>query len=164
MTAWWPWRTSAGLSIGLLLGACATPEVRNAAALEGTTWKLVRIGGEPVAVGERQREPNLILDPGERRVSGSSGCNRFAGTYSVDGDRLSFSPLAATRMACADGMEQEQALFDALGRVARWRISGERLELLDGDGKSVAEFESSAASPRSQRTPTSGAPSSRPTY
>jgi copper homeostasis protein (lipoprotein) len=111
------------------------------AALEGTTWRLVRIGERPLAAAaEARREPQLILDPGEKRVSGSSGCNRFSGSYSLNGDRLGFGPLAATRMACADGMEQEQALFDALPRVARWRISSGRLELLDADGRSLAEL------------------------
>ena len=33
-------------------------------------------------------------------VSGSAGCNRFSGRYTRNAERLSFSPLATTKMAC----------------------------------------------------------------
>jgi hypothetical protein len=75
------------------------------------------------------------------RVSGSSGCNRLMGGYRVEGEALTFDQLAGTRMACAEGMETEKAFLDALARVARWRISGDKLELLDAGGRLLATFE-----------------------
>ena len=75
-------------------------------------------------------------------MSGSGGCNRLAGTYTVEGNRLTFSRMAGTMMACPSGMEQERSFHDALGRAATWRIDGERLELSDATGKVIAQFES----------------------
>ena len=111
------------------------------ASLENTSWRLTRIGDTPASVVDGEREPHLVLNSFEKRVFGSGGCNRFTGTYSVDGERLTFRPIASTRMACAQGMEQEQAFFGVLSGVARWRLAGQHLEFLDEHQRSLAEFE-----------------------
>jgi len=51
--------------------------------LAGTNWTFVSIGGTPV-VADR---PTALQFDGDR-LSGSAGCNRFSGTYSVDGSTL----------------------------------------------------------------------------
>ncbi len=112
------------------------------ATLENTYWKLITLRGQPVEVAPRQREPHLVLHQADRRVAGSGGCNSLAAGYTLDGDRLVFSRGIGTLMACAAGMEQERAFLDTLPAVARWRIEGQRLELLDAGGSVVAQFES----------------------
>ena len=112
------------------------------ATLENTYWKLMRLGGEAVAVADGQREPHFILQPEEKRVAGSGGCNRLMGSYTLEGERLAFSQMAGTKMACPQGMDVEQAFHAALGKVASWRIDGETLELFDTSGTLVAQFES----------------------
>jgi putative lipoprotein len=121
--------------------ARATPH-GSAASLENTYWKLMRLGNEVVSVSDGQQEPHVILQPEHKRVAGSGGCNRLMGSYSLDGDKLSFSQMAGTMMACPQGMDVERAFHAALGRVAAWRIEGEMLEVFDASGASVAEFES----------------------
>jgi heat shock protein HslJ len=106
-----------------------------------TYWKLVQLGDTPVVVPPRQPEPHLILDAPTRRATGSGGCNRFSGGYTLSGDRLSFGSLAATLMACAEGMEMERAFMGALDRVRGWKITGQRLDLLDANGNVVARLE-----------------------
>ena len=51
------------------------------------------------------------------------------------------SGIASTLMACAAGMEQEQAFLGALGEAARWRVLGSHLELFDAHGAIVARLE-----------------------
>ncbi|HYJ98663.1 MAG TPA: META domain-containing protein, partial [Burkholderiaceae bacterium] len=112
------------------------------AALENTYWKLASLRGQPVAPpAERQREAHLILQPAQRRVVGSGGCNRLSGAYTLDGERLAFSRAIGTMMACRDGMDQERALLDALTQVARWRVNGQRLVLLDERGAALLLFD-----------------------
>lgn len=65
----------------------------------------------------------------------------MTGSYELKGDRLSLGPTATTLMACAEGMETEKAFLDALGRVSRWKISGQQLELVGEGGNVVARFE-----------------------
>lgn len=111
------------------------------APLEYTSWKLVRLGRSPVDPAAAPQEPHLILQPGRQALAGSGGCNRLVGRYAVDGEHLTLGPLAGTRMACPRGMALEQGFLDALSKVDRWRVAGERLELFDAAGASLALFE-----------------------
>jgi len=74
------------------------------------------------------------------------------GKYELDGDRLSFPGMAATRMACKEGMETERAFLNALNKVKAWRITGQKLELLDEEGHVVAELESGSRNTGSRNT------------
>lgn len=65
------------------------------------------------------------------RVSGSGGCNRITGKADISGNRISFTPLASTRMACAPAsMDQEAKFLAALSDVRQWRIDGPRGKLI----------------------------------
>ena len=136
-----------GSDVQLLLrrasGTSAIPSRPNpgSAPLENTYWKLTSLGGSPIVTASPQREAHLILQPANRRVTGSGGCNRLSGSYQVNGDRISLGLVASTMMACVDGMKTEQNFLKALGRAIRWRISGQRLELLDAAGTPLASFE-----------------------
>lgn len=133
---------SAGEELSMLLvRAGGGSSSASTAELENTYWKLVRLGTDSVAV-EAEREPYLVLHSREKRVAGYGGCNRILGAYELSGDQLTFSQMAGTMMACAEGMEHEQAFHEALEKVSRWRIEGETLELFDASGVSLAFFES----------------------
>ena len=112
--------------------------------LRNTYWKLMRLGTVPVETAERQREPHLIFALDEMRVSGSGGCNRIAGGFELDGDKLRLRRMASTMMACPSGMEQERRFLQSLEKVERYRISGSQLELLDAAGMVIAQFEAVA--------------------
>ena len=118
------------------------PSTASTATLENTYWKLLSLRGQPVQVAQGQREPHLIFQGPQKRVAGSGGCNRLMGSYVLDGQSLSIGRVAGTMMACAQGGEQERAFLDVLPAVSGWRINGERLELQDATGATIAEFES----------------------
>lgn len=126
--------------------ALIQPEVAQPVPLRGTYWKLVELGGSPVpAAQDRLREPSLLLAEGEDRASGSGGCNRFSGGFKLEGERLSFLPMAATRMACLQGGQIESGYLLALSGVASYRLRGGSLELLDAAGGLVVRFEQAEA-------------------
>lgn len=107
--------------------------------IEDVTWLLVDLPTSTVpTAGQR---PSLRLDAAERTASGSGGCNRWQGPYELGPETLRFGALAATQMACADGMEVENAFFMVLDTVRRWRFADGRLELLDEAGGLLARFE-----------------------
>ena len=111
------------------------------ASLAGTHWRLVSIGG--TAADLSRREPFILLDAAGR-LSGGTGCNRFAGGYVVDGAFLTVGQVATTRMYCATVWEQERAILDVLPKVAQWRVAGDRLELIGGNGLVLAVFQAEA--------------------
>jgi len=112
--------------------------------LQETYWKLVELRGKPVATAEHQREANLIFHAKDSRITGSGGCNRLMGGYMLEGSSLHFKGVASTMMACAHGMETEQALVGALNKVVSWRISGKSLELFGKEEVPLARFEAVA--------------------
>ena len=111
------------------------------APLEGTRWTLTALGEAAVNAPSPQREAYLVFDPKNRRVSGSGGCNRLSGSYTRRAERLEFTQMAGTMMACTDGMETEAAFVGALERTTAWKIRGRRLTLLDASGKALATLD-----------------------
>lgn len=76
-------------------------------------------------------------------VSGTGGCNRMAGKATISNDKLAFSPLASTNMACTPAaMAQEQKFLAALGEVRSWRVdpAQKKLTLLGADGGLLVVF------------------------
>ena len=119
---------------------CSGPT--STAQLANTYWKLMAIGNSVVETPEGAREIHMVLNAGDQRVNGFSGCNRFMGGYRVEGANITFSNVAGTRMACVSGMEIEQQFHEVLGKVAGWKISGETLQLTNAQGMTIATFES----------------------
>jgi copper homeostasis protein (lipoprotein) len=110
-------------------------------ALEGTYWRLTRLGEQPVIVAAGQREPHLRLQPEGLAVVGFSGCNRFTGSYTVAGNTLQLGALATTRMACLPQDFPEPEFLRALETAAYWRVLGQHLELFDANQQRLARFE-----------------------
>lgn len=112
------------------------------AELLNTYWKAITLRGDVVTHDGPGAEPHFVLHLEGARVAGSGGCNRFGGSYELDGNRLRFTQLASTEMACSAGMENEMRLHTVLHETASWHIGGERMELRDPAGRALAEFES----------------------
>lgn len=117
----------------LMEDSVATVTLREAPAprLEGVTWEVTGYhDGRDAVVGPKPGT-SLNLSFADGAVSGSSGCNTFRGTYTAEGDRISFGPLATTRKACAgEGvMEQERAFLAALQAAKVWTVRDELLDM-----------------------------------
>ena len=113
--------------------------------LEATFWKLVQLGNTAITPSsDPQRDPHIVLQPGEQRITGSGGCNRFAGSFERPGaDALRLTGIVSTRVACAesDKTMQEALFFDALNQTRSYRLSGKRLELRGENGGVLAVLE-----------------------
>ena len=114
------------------------------ATLENTHWKLVEAGGQPVVTPADRQEAYFRLDPLGNQLQGFSGCNQFGGGYKVEGRTLRFTQVSMTMMACVDTNNPEQRFTTAVNSVAAYKISGNRLELLDSAGATLARFEARA--------------------
>lgn len=121
--------------IVLLASIATTAAATETVPLDGTAWVLKSVEGRSVVGGA---VATLQFDTG--RVTGSDGCNRYTGTYSVTADALHVAPdLVTTRMACPGIVdEQARAYIAALTGAQRYRVQGERLELLSSGGQVLA--------------------------
>ena len=129
-----------GRFLGLAPGETCPPRLETA-RLEDTYWKLVALGDDAVPVDEGRPEPHLVLRAGDKRASGSDGCNRFMAGYTVEADRIQVAQAASTMMACVEGMDVAQRFAQALSAAARWRVLGRQLELYGSDDRLLARFD-----------------------
>ena len=100
-------------------------------SLDGTTWTIVMIGQLPVLDGV---PTEVRFDGG--RISGTAGCNRFNGDFSIASNVLTFGPVASTRMMCPEKQIAQEAKFLALlaGKLTkRYSVQG-NLILADDKG------------------------------
>lgn len=139
-----------GSEIGMMMlrrvgGTAGQPPGTSSAPLRETYWKLTQIEDKPVTAADQQQEANLVFHTEGGRVTGSGGCNRLTGGYTVAGESLRFGGVASTRMACMRGMETETNFLAALERVRSWKIASRQLELLDEEGKMLLRFTAQAA-------------------
>lgn len=67
----------------------------------------------------------------EGRISGQGSCNRYAGSYTLTGEGLSFGPVMSTKMACSPAlMEQERRFFSTLDQITHFDITPDGALLL----------------------------------
>ena len=128
----------------LLLSACAVPSPQltglptSGVALVGNEWVAVQIAGvaalaEPV--------PRLRWSSAEQ-ISGSGGCNAFAGRAVVNQGALQVGRLAATGRLCVVLPQggQEDRFFKVLESAHTVRLVDGQLVLQDAAGQTLARF------------------------
>lgn len=123
-------------------GGEGTEPPAEAGSLEGVPWVLS--AGVDVD-GWEATPPTAAFDGGT--VAGSTGCNRYSASYTLDGDAVELGPIASTKMACrppADAVEREYVA--ALERVAGWRLEDGQLVLLDADDGELLRYDAGPAS------------------
>jgi heat shock protein HslJ len=127
----------------LLASACGDDDSsgdNDASDLARTSWTLASAtidGDDTPAVG------TATLDFGAdgESLTGSTGCNQFAGTYTQDGDALTLNLGPVTLAACTDAAltAQETAILAHLPEVASFS-SGEQLALEDSSGDTLLSY------------------------
>lgn len=103
-------------------------------------WRLTQLDGVAIENASGGQTPSLQInaDGGTLRAMGNSGCNRFAGPVSQNGNQIRFGALAATKMACP-AMQLESRYFAALQAARTFRMTSRQLDLMAGD-RVVARF------------------------
>lgn len=116
-------------------------------ALTGFDWQLVSLGPVGAETGLVAGTTVTMKLGEDERVSGSTGCNSYGGTYQVRGDNISFSRIVSTRRACLDqnANEQEHRFLSVLETANRFRLSSNRLTILSDRGRSVLNFVNNSA-------------------
>ena len=114
--------------------------------LEGPEWRLSDHLGPDGALVPLAEDVAATASFMEGRVSGTTGCNRYSGSYGVDAPSLSFGALAMTRMACMPPRDAaERAMIAALESTAGYTVIGDALELTDAEGNTVLRFRAATA-------------------
>jgi heat shock protein HslJ/uncharacterized membrane protein/uncharacterized lipoprotein NlpE involved in copper resistance len=96
------------------------------------TWILSSIAEEVAKTDDFGNGlPELRFNVIEKNVTGSTGCNRLAGSFQLTDSTLHFLPLATTRMFCQG--KGENKFLTSLHQVTGYKIEGEKLLLTKGE-------------------------------
>jgi heat shock protein HslJ len=104
------------------------------AKLNGT-WEMNYITGKRIAFEGLypNKKPMLIFQFPSNEVRGNTSCNGFGGRVTIDGNKISFSNLVSTLMACEGN--GEQSFVQALKNVVSYSFTDENtLVLHDKNG------------------------------
>lgn len=110
----------------LMVAAWDSPDAVEAGggALPGTAWVLEDLAGAGVV----DRVQATLEFHARGRAGGNGSCNHFSADVTLDGERIAFGAIAATRRSCAQAvMNQESAYFAALVKAKRFETDGENL-------------------------------------
>jgi len=105
-------------------------------------WKLIEINGQKVTADNfASKEPHFILKSTDNRVNGNGGCNSFFGTYELqaDSNRISFSKIGATKMACIKPTV-ENDFFNVLETADNYTVKNDTLQLNKARMAPLAKF------------------------
>ncbi len=124
-----------GALVCLLLASCGGSDGSSPTpSLDGTAWRLT-------AVGSADALPGGMLGFSGGKLTGSTGCNSFGGTYSQDGSSLTVTLGPSTMIGCPPPLDaQERAVLKALPATASFAQDGDALELLDSSGTTLLAY------------------------
>ncbi len=107
------------------------------ATLTDTEWVLISYGNPSAPSAVPAGSVITAVFTQEGTVSGSSGCNTYAGGYSLNGSQILVGTLASTAIACVPGSEIESAYLTALQGAFTYQITGSKLTITYDNGSSA---------------------------
>ncbi|MEA3337360.1 MAG: PA14 domain-containing protein [Chloroflexota bacterium] len=121
--------------------ATPTPEPT---PIVGTSWSLTYLTSGPGSLVSILPNTELTALFGlDFSLSGSGGCNQYNTTYVAQGTSIRIDPVSATNLICdipGGIMEQEASYFGFLTQASSYRMSADRLELLNDQGEVLLQF------------------------
>ena len=125
------------ISLFLIVVACSPQQ---SDPLAGKRWTLVELMGKRVT--DTQKIAYLTFDAKTGHVAGSGGCNSISGGYVLEEpNRIRFTQMISTMMACMKGMDTEKQLLDTLAKTDSYYVNGNRLQLNRARMAPLAVFE-----------------------
>jgi heat shock protein HslJ len=114
-------------------------------ALTGKNWKLEQLMGAPVVGRNAAGAPYIHFAADTNRVTGSTGCNNFFGTYKLTAPgKITFGTIGSTKRACPN-MDVEANYLKALNSATSYKLDGQMLTLGDDKTAELAKFRMSTA-------------------
>ncbi len=108
--------------------APAAAPVETASPLAGTAWQWIRFVTPVETITADDPTHYTIAFGVDSSLTVRADCNRGRGRYAADGGKLTFSPIALTRMGCPPGSLDTRFAAE-LQRVAVYSVRGDTLLL-----------------------------------
>ncbi|MDC3953393.1 META domain-containing protein [Polyangium jinanense] len=117
------------------------PATAEANILANTQWELESlVQGRTVWEPSGRTEVTLEFQA-DGKATGRAPCNYYFTSYTVEGNTLSMSSVASTRMFCAGVMEEEGRYLRALEQADSFQLVGDELRIVFANGQGTLIFE-----------------------
>ena len=120
---------------GLVL-AVGTAGASMGVDLAGSEWRPSFMSAAELPAGIKMQ---VEFQP-DGRITGSGGCNRFFGGYTISGNHIKIGPLASTRKGCPGLIKVEAIFFATLQAASSFEQTDTTLILFDASGGRLAQF------------------------
>ncbi len=119
----------------VLLLSCTTKQTEKIDVMHlNDIWALESIKGEKIVLDKNIKNlPNIEIYVEDKRVYGNTGCNSFNGKVNIDDNKITFSEIIATEMACPGNLEQ--SFLSSIQSIDNYKIEKLRLILLEGEAE-----------------------------
>ncbi len=119
------------MAVAILFHSCSnTKNVNIMNLLTGKSFDVESIVGNALDAADFMKGLPSFNFGTDGKLTGSSGCNNFNGSFKVDGKALTIDPGAMTRMACPGTSESD--FLAAVKQVNGMKTSGNKIKLLNG--------------------------------
>lgn len=115
------------------------PKVLPEEKWSGTKWHLVLLGGKIWTARTDTQTPYLEFDTDKKTISGNGGCNSYGGNYELNDNRLTFTDIIHTEMAC-DALDTEVLFFEKLNDARTFNLKQDILQLMDDSNNVIIEM------------------------
>ena len=137
---------AASMALAACTGAGSSPTAEPSERVasvpfEGTEWQLTEYVGEAGGVVRIPAAVTVTARFADQAVYGSGGCNRYRGSYTVDGDAIEIFEVAATAMACGGPAGPvEPAYLQILPLMTTFAVTGDALEMTNESGTILLRY------------------------
>lgn len=116
----------------LIVSACSTTKTPDH-GWKDKKWILQELKGVPVQTSGTDKDAHLVFSASDSRFSGTGGCNRIMGAYTITKKgKLTFSNPAGTLMSCPD-LAFEESFLKTLATVDHYAVVEQALLLKKGN-------------------------------
>ena len=116
--------------------------VQGETPLVDTVWVLEKMGNPDNPTSLESGMIITAIFSEEGNLSGSSGCNNYVASYTLQDNQIKIQQAVSTLRACTMGMEQETAYLKALESAETYQIIGAKLEITYDGGAGVLVYTS----------------------
>lgn len=119
-----------------LIGGCgsteAPPMETNAvkAELYGKVWYLQSLFSREV--DDEVEKPLTLEFKEDGTVRGFGGCNNFSGSFTLEGEKISFGPFMSTKKSCGPATDEQEYTFTTfLAMIQKLKVEDGELQLFN---------------------------------
>jgi heat shock protein HslJ/uncharacterized membrane protein len=84
-------------------------------------WNLTFIKDFSIPKNKSGKEPFINFDIQDKMLNGNLGCNNFGAQYQISGNKITFSKMFSTLMACQD-METENKFSSVIEEINNYKV------------------------------------------